>query len=87
MNGLFSHLGFIPKNLEFDAMGITGKTNENDVRKHYVLENKISLLYNSDAHFLDQIGSAFSLFFIEEINFKEVKMALNQASSRSVKIL
>ncbi|WP_346857028.1 PHP domain-containing protein [uncultured Draconibacterium sp.] len=87
MNGLFSHLGFIPKNLEFDAMGITGKTSENDVRKHYDLDHKISLLYNSDAHFLDQIGSAFSLFLIEEINFGEIKMALNQSNNRSVKIL
>jgi len=87
LNGIFSHLGFIPRNLEFDAMGITGRTTENHVRKHYVVEDKISLLYNSDAHFLTQIGSAFSVFNIEEISFAEVKMALNQEDSRFVEIV
>ncbi|MDX8340649.1 PHP domain-containing protein [Draconibacterium sp. IB214405] len=86
LNGLFSHLGFIPYNLQFDAMGITGKTTENHVRKHYALENKISLIYNSDAHFLDQIGTRFSVFHLEELNFNEVKMALNQIDSRFVQI-
>ena len=62
LNGLFSHLGFVPENLQFDAMGITGKTSEKHVRKHYALENKISLIYNSDAHFLDQIGTRFFRF-------------------------
>lgn len=87
LNGLYSHLGFIPKKLEFDALGITGKTTENHVRKHYVVEDKISLLYNSDAHFLAQIGSAFSVFNIEEISFLEVKMALNQQNNRFVEIV
>lgn len=87
LNGIYSHLGFIPKKLEFDALGITGKTTENHVRKHYVVEDKISLLYNSDAHFLAQIGSAFSIFNIEEISFIEVKMALSQEDSRFVEIV
>jgi PHP family Zn ribbon phosphoesterase len=86
LNGLFSHLGFIPTKLEFDAMGITGKTTEIHVRKHYLLEDKISLLYNSDAHFLDQIGTAFSFLNIEEISFKEIRMALNQQDNRFVEI-
>uniref|UniRef100_UPI0032178903 PHP domain-containing protein n=1 Tax=uncultured Draconibacterium sp. TaxID=1573823 RepID=UPI0032178903 len=87
LNGLFSHLGFVPEKLKFDAMGITGKKSENYVRKHYVIGNKISLLSNSDAHFLDQIGSSFSVFSIEEINFSEIKMALNQVDNRFVEIL
>jgi PHP family Zn ribbon phosphoesterase len=86
LNGLFSHLGFIPKKLEFDAMGISGKTTEKHVRKHYVVQDKISLLYNSDAHFLDQIGASFSVFNMAEISFSEVKMALNQQDNRFVEI-
>ena len=86
-NGLFSHLGFIPKKLEFDAMGFTGKTTENHVRKHYVLDNKISLIYNSDAHVLEQIGNSFSVFNIEKISFGEIKMALNQKDNRFVENL
>jgi PHP family Zn ribbon phosphoesterase len=86
-NGIFSQLGFIPENLKFDALGITGNTTENHVRKHYVLENKISLLYNSDAHFLEQIGLNNSVFNIAYVNFKEIKMALNQQNKRFIEIL
>jgi PHP family Zn ribbon phosphoesterase len=85
-NGIYSQLGFIPENLKFDAMGITGNTTENHVRKHYVLEDKISLLYNSDAHFLEQIGRNFTVFNMERIEFGEIKMALNQRDNRFVNI-
>jgi PHP family Zn ribbon phosphoesterase len=85
-NGIFSQLGFIPGDLKFDALGITGNTTENHVRKHYVLENKISLLYNSDAHFPEQIGRNYSVFNIANVSFREVKMAMNQQNNRFVKI-
>ena len=85
-NGIFSQLGFIPRNLKFDAMGITGNTTENHVRKHYFLDDKISLIYNSDAHFLEQIGRNFSIFNMENIDFEEIKMALNQYNNRIVRI-
>ncbi len=87
LNGIFSHLGFLPPKLEFDALGFTGKITENDVRKHYGLANKISLLYNSDAHFLKQIGSAYSCLNLQEISFPEIKMALNQKNNRFVEIV
>ena len=85
-NGIFSQLGFIPGNLKFDALGISGNSSENDVRKHYVVQKKISLLRNSDAHFLHQIGECFSLFNIQKPDFHEIKMALNQECNRFVRI-
>ena len=85
-NGIFGQLGFIPGDLKFDALGITGNTTENHVRKHYVLENKISLLYNSDAHFPEQIGRNYSIFNIANVSFEEVKMAMNQQNNRFVEI-
>ena len=85
--GIFGQLGFIPENLEFDALGITRNIDPNHARKHYVLEDNISLLYNSDAHFLQQIGTIYSKFNMEKLNFKEVKMALNQQDNRFVEII
>ena len=87
LNGLFSHLGFVPKDLEFDAMGITGKTSEKHARKHYDLGDEISLIYNSDAHFLEQIGTRYSVFHLHELSFSEVKRALNQQDRRFVEIV
>jgi 3',5'-nucleoside bisphosphate phosphatase len=77
-NGLFSQLGFVPPGLKFDAMGISGFSSEKDVRKHYVLGKEITLIRNSDAHYLQQIGEIYTLFWMEEMNFTEIKMALNQ---------
>lgn len=85
-NGIFSQLGFIPPRLEFDAMGISGFSSEKDVRKHYVLGKEITLIRNSDAHYLQQIGEIYTLFWMEEINFSEIKMALNQQNNRFVEI-
>ncbi len=81
-NGLFSQLGFIPPGLKFDAMGISGFSSEKDVRKHYLLGKEITLIRNSDAHYLQQIGEIYTLFWMEGISFSEIKMALNQQNNR-----
>lgn len=85
-NGLFSQLGFIPPGLKFDAMGISRFSSEKDVRKHYVLGKEITLIRNSDAHYLQQINEICTLFWMEEINFGEIKMALNQQNNRFAEI-
>ena len=85
-NGLFSQLGFIPPGLKFDAMGISKFSSEKDVRKHYVLGKEITLIRNSDAHYLQQIGEIYTLFFLEKICFSEIKLALNQQNKRFVEI-
>jgi len=83
-NGLFYQLGFIPPQLKFDALGISSRSSEKDVRKHYVLQKEITLISNSDAHFLTQIGDICNEIYISEINFCEIKKALNQKNGRCV---
>ncbi|HSM46199.1 MAG TPA: PHP domain-containing protein, partial [Draconibacterium sp.] len=85
-NGLFSQLGFIPRGLKFDAMGISRFSSEKDARKHYVLGNEITLIRNSDAHYLQQIGEICTMFWMEGMNFLEIKMALNQQRNRFVEV-
>ena len=84
--GLFNQLGHIPPGLKFDAMGISRLSSEKDVRKHYVLEKEITLIRNSDAHYLQQIGEIYTPFYLEEISFSEIKNALNQRDGRFVKL-
>ncbi len=86
-NGIFSQLGFIPAGLKFDAMGVSVNSTEEYVREHYVVENKISLIHNSDAHFMSQIGEVFSVFYMKNSCFKEVKKALNQKDNRFVEFV
>ena len=83
-NGIFAQLGFIPPDLKFDALGITAKTKSEDLRKQFGLRSDQSLVYNSDAHFPNQIGKNFTKFIMEEISFQEIKMALNQQNNRKV---
>ncbi|HPF51440.1 MAG TPA: PHP domain-containing protein [Draconibacterium sp.] len=85
MNGLFAQLGFLPPDLHFDALGITGKMISADVRKQYDLKESITLVRNSDAHFLEQIGSSYSIFEMKEARFEEIKLALKQQDSRRVR--
>jgi hypothetical protein len=85
-NGIFGQLGFIPPGLKFDAMGISWWNSEKYVRKHYVLEKEITLIRNSDAHYLQQIGEIYTSFYLNEISFSEIKCALNQIDGRFVKI-
>jgi PHP family Zn ribbon phosphoesterase len=85
-NGIFSQLGFIPPNLKFDALGISRFSSEKYVRQHHVIQPKITLIRNSDAHFLNQIGEIYTVFNIKEITFQEIKKALNNIEKRFVSI-
>lgn len=86
-NGIFGQLGFIPPGLVCDALGVSKHNSEKDVRKHYVLGKEITLIRNSDAHFLNQIGEIYSTFYLEKKSFSEIKMALNQVDNRFVEIV
>lgn len=84
--GIFAQLGFIPSGLHFDALGITARADEEYVRKHYVVENNITLVRNSDAHYIGQVGSAYSVFNIKRSDYKEIKLALNNVGGRFVSL-
>jgi PHP family Zn ribbon phosphoesterase len=86
VNGILSQLGFIPPGLKCDALGLSRHSSKKDVEQQYVLQNKNTLIRNSDAHYLEQIGEIYSLFNMNEVSFSEIKMALNQQGSRFVEI-
>jgi 3',5'-nucleoside bisphosphate phosphatase len=86
-NGIISQLGFIPEDLKYDALGISKHSSVKDVRKHYVIGNKTTLLRNSDAHFLQQIGEIYSEFLMAAPTFREIKLALRQEGNRYVEVL
>lgn len=86
VNGILSQLGFIPPSLKCDALGLSKHILKKDVKEQYVLQNKITLIRNSDAHYLEQIGEIYSVFNMRELSFSEIKMALNQQGNRFVEI-
>lgn len=64
-NSLFSQLGFIPFDLEYDALEVSKATTpEEFVKKHQGLKGK-RFLQNSDAHYPEDIASVYNRFNME----------------------
>lgn len=84
VNSLFSQLGFIPPDMQMEAMGITCYTTGSAVRRKFSIPEDIALIKNSDAHYPDDIGRGYSLFTLEDCAFQEVRMALLNQQGRSV---
>ena len=75
-NGLFAQLGFIPPDLQFDALEFTGQTTAQAVRAAYHLGPELPLISNSDAHFPEHIGASHSVFYMNDCSFAEIHKAL-----------
>lgn len=83
-NGIIAQLGFLPPDLPCTALEFSGKTTAADIRQAYFLPPHISLISGSDAHFPEQIGANYSLFYMQELSFSEVRKALAQQDGRWV---
>lgn len=81
-NGLFSQLGFIPPDLNPDGLEISKFSTVKDVVEHYDLPPELTLIRNSDAHFINQIGEIYTGFQMDEMSFSEIRMALHLKQGR-----
>ena len=85
-NSLYSQLLFLPHELKVDGMQISKYANEQEVRRQYDIHSDISLITASDAHYVDNIGSAHTSCYLYEPSFTELKWALNHKNGRFVEI-
>ncbi|MBA7603023.1 hypothetical protein ES703_10125 [subsurface metagenome] len=79
---IIGQLGFIPKDLELDALEISSKTNQNDALNKFPEIKKFPLIFSSDAHFLKDIGRATTSFLLEEPTVDEIRKALENRDGR-----
>lgn len=86
INSLFSQLGFLPKELKIDALQISKQASEMSIRKMFDIHSDITLIKASDAHYLEDIGTACSVFELVNPTFEEIRWALHCQLGRSVKI-
>jgi 3',5'-nucleoside bisphosphate phosphatase len=82
--GIFSQLGFIPGSLKLDALEISGRTDPDAARNRYRQCNDYSLITSSDAHFLEDLGKAYTIVRMAEPSFQEIKKALAGQEGREV---
>jgi len=82
--GIFSQLGFIPPGLKLDALEVSKRSDFQAVRAKYPQSRKYSLITSSDAHFVQDIGAAFTRVRVAEPTFQELVMALAGLEGRTV---
>lgn len=81
-----SQLGFIPFDLNVDAVEISRNTSCDDYMAKHKFVKKKTFIQSSDAHYPRQIGEACCIFYMESLSFEEVRLALHQKDGRMVKI-
>lgn len=81
-NGIISQLGFIPDDLNTDALELTDLKQE----KNLVHSKNIPLIVNSDAHIPEKIGSIYTSYYMYEPSFIEWKLALKQNGNRKIRV-
>lgn len=84
MYSVVSQLGFIPPDLKFDALELSRHISVEEFKKQNKYLIKEVFIKNSDAHFVDDIGSVYSEYTMQSRSFDELKLALHNLQGRSV---
>jgi len=86
-NSIFSQLGFFPPDLKVDALEISKRTRIHEFRKKHPELDQYAMITNSDAHFLEDVGTCTSVFTMESMSFREIRMALGGIEGRKVSVV
>ncbi len=81
---ILSQLGFVPKDLNLDALEVSVHTDKESARKEIPGLEEYPLLSFSDAHFLSDVGMASSSFLMEAPSVSEIRLALKEQEGRRV---
>lgn len=81
---LTSQLGFIPADLNADALEISRHISREKFLEENPHLNGFTLIRSSDAHTPDRIGESVTEFWIESCDFQEIKKALRKQEGRKV---
>ena len=84
MNGLLAQLGFLPEDLEIDAVETTWNCNQEELLLSQPELSAYQLFTSSDAHYVEDIGRGVSELFMKERNFFELGLALRGEQGRQV---
>ncbi len=79
---IIGQLGFVPVNLELDALEISPAISFEEAKKKYSYDYPFTC--SSDAHFPDDIGKGYTQFLINDGTVAEIKKALKNKNGRKV---
>ena len=83
---IVTQLGFIPEDLELDALEISSFTSLDEAMQLMPDAARFPLVKFSDAHYLKDIGRQKTDFLIQKPSISEIKMALKNMNGRRVMV-
>ena len=83
---IIGQLGFLPPQNEFIAAGISRNVGKKDLIKKFPYLKNYSLIRSSDSHYLKEIGSGYSNFYLKKANLTEIISACKHKNGRTLKI-
>lgn len=83
-NSVISQLGFLPSGLAIDGVGITARCNISDFLQANSYLKDITIIRNSDAHYLNDMGSGSCFARLEGKSFSELKLAFAKQEGREI---
>jgi 3',5'-nucleoside bisphosphate phosphatase len=81
---IISQLGFIPRSIKFDALELSQNLSYDEARKKYPECDDYTMIKNSDAHFLEDIGRCVTEMFLELPTFSELAKLFRKEAGRKV---
>jgi PHP family Zn ribbon phosphoesterase len=81
---VISQLGFVDPEIPFDALEISGRTGLAGARRKYPGLAGYPFLTSSDAHRIEDIGSAYTEILLEKPSVQELKMAFSGQGGRRI---
>ncbi|MCK5504888.1 MAG: PHP domain-containing protein, partial [Thermodesulfovibrionia bacterium] len=81
---IISQLGFIPEDLEFDALEMSPNINREKADELFSMYTSFTWISSSDAHYLNDIGKRTTSFYINEPTLKEMALAMKNIDGRRV---
>jgi predicted metal-dependent phosphoesterase TrpH len=81
---LVGQLGFIPQDLDLDAIEISRHMNLSDARARFKEYERFPFITSSDAHFPSDIGASSTLFQVARPDMTELRMAFAGREGRKV---
>jgi len=82
ITSIYSQLGFIPEGLQLEALQISKRVDEAEIRKKYSIQEEICVVKFSDSHYPENVGEVCTIFNMKEISFSEIKKALLKIEGR-----
>lgn len=83
---IISQLGFVPDDLQYDALEISRHTTQEKFTSQNPYLSGKTFIQSSDAHFVRDIGTVTSNFWLEACSFGEIKLALHNENGRKVEL-